>query len=307
MSRRSEGKEEPLEGDSKIPELDYSLVEMGDRLGDGGVGMTYEGWYGDERVAIKMLFDPRMDLNLKREFMDEVMVLSGLSHPNIVKFLGAVTQPPNLCFAMELCDTSLFTMLHMERQKLSPLRAVEMGLEIAEALEYLHEQSPQVLHRDLKSHNVLLTESGRPKLCDFGLSRNPLASVGTPSYMAPELLRNGTFGAKVDVYAFAVLLWEMLSAQVPFGGLEIVEIKREVLEGQRPDLNQLDMCPNPLIDLIEDSWVEEQQKRPSMEYIARELSAGLTEWGLDAETGLRATMDIKGVEGGDALDALLFK
>eukprot|EP00968_Pinguiococcus_pyrenoidosus_P006248 scaffold427_cov263-Pinguiococcus_pyrenoidosus.AAC.12 len=309
-----ESKEEKSSGDicenlgrEGIVELDSSLIEFGELLGNGGVGMTYEGFYDSEAVALKRLFDPRMELKLRQEFMDEVLVLSSLSHPNIVKFLGAVTSPPNLCFAMELCDASLFHVLHEEKRRMSAYRKVEIAAEVAEALSYLHARSPPVLHRDLKSHNVLLTKGGSVKLCDFGLSKSTLATAGTPSYMAPELLRGASFGVKVDVYALGILMWEIVAQQVPFGGLALDEIRQMVLEGERPDASHLD-APDPLVYVIEDATLEEPQKRPTARHIVDELWNGMRSWQLETSADSDRNADHSFmIDGGDALDALIGK
>ena len=90
-------------------------IEIGERIGGGGVGVIYKGWLRDEPVALKTLFDPRVDEKLKKEYMDELLVMSKVNHSNIVGFLGACMAPPNLCFVMELCDNSLYHLIHVER------------------------------------------------------------------------------------------------------------------------------------------------------------------------------------------------
>lgn len=99
--------------------VNFGEIELGDRIGGGGVGIIYKGWWRNEHVALKTLFDARIGQDLKQEYMDELLVMSKLEHSNIVKFLGACMTPPNLCFIMELCDTSLFNLLHMEKARFS--------------------------------------------------------------------------------------------------------------------------------------------------------------------------------------------
>ncbi len=95
--------------------VEFSEIELGERIGGGGVGIIYKGWFRDQPVALKTLFDARIGADLKQEYMDELLVMSKVEHSNIVKFLGACMTPPNLCFIMELCDTSLFNLLHVDR------------------------------------------------------------------------------------------------------------------------------------------------------------------------------------------------
>jgi serine/threonine protein kinase len=99
--------------------VNFKEIELGERISGGGVGIIYKGWYKNQQVALKTLFDARISSDLKKEYMDELLVMSKLNHSNIVKFLGASMTPPNLCFIMELCDTSLFQILHIDRIKLS--------------------------------------------------------------------------------------------------------------------------------------------------------------------------------------------
>ena len=178
---------------------------------------------------------------------------------------------------------------------------MDMLLDIVSGVEYLHDQSPPVLHRDLKSQNVLFGRDGRLKLCDFGLSRSRVAGQGTVAYMAPELLSGGSFGVKVDVYAFGVLAWEILGQQIPFAGFETMEIKREVLEGQRLPLGRLDV-PGGIADVIQDCWAETQGARPRMREVREDLTILKPQMEEARHTG-------GGFDsfGGDALDMLMGK
>ena len=99
----SESKEtESKESEAQWAQIPFSELEVGDRIGGGGVGMIYKGVYKGEPVALKTLFDSRIGEDLKKEYMDELLVLSKVKHTNIVKFLGACMTPPNLCFVMEM-------------------------------------------------------------------------------------------------------------------------------------------------------------------------------------------------------------
>eukprot|EP01047_Picozoa_sp_COSAG01_P056094 COSAG01_NODE_6320_length_3737_cov_2.088785_3_plen_181_part_00 len=90
-----------------------------------------------------------------------------------------------------------------------------VALDVAQALRYCHSHQPPVIHRDIKSANVLIDEvTGAAQLCDFGLSSSAVVTAGTPSYMAPELLAGRTFNASVDVYAWGILLWELFAEQM---------------------------------------------------------------------------------------------
>ena len=87
--------------------LEFEDIELGDKIGGGGVGIIYNGWFGDQPVAVKTLMDTRLDETLKQEYLDELLIMSRLKHSNIVTFIGACMKPPNLCFLMELCEGKL--------------------------------------------------------------------------------------------------------------------------------------------------------------------------------------------------------
>ncbi len=119
MTSRLEEKREEIHSIPAWANVNFADVELGERIGGGGVGIIYKGWWGNRPVALKTLFDARISGDLKKEYMDELLVMSRLDHSNIVQFLGACMTPPNLCFIMELCESSLFNILHVDRIKLS--------------------------------------------------------------------------------------------------------------------------------------------------------------------------------------------
>lgn len=107
---------------------DRSEVELGERIGGGGVGVIYHGYFRGEPVALKTLFDTRVSEDLKQEYLDELLVMSKVKHSNIVNFLGACMTPPDLFFVMELCDCSLFDMLHKDKVSLTERDCVQMAV-----------------------------------------------------------------------------------------------------------------------------------------------------------------------------------
>ncbi|KAE9049538.1 hypothetical protein PR001_g3220 [Phytophthora rubi] len=221
----------------------FSSLTVCETIGGGGVALVHRGIYRKQSVALKTLFDPRVDEALKQEFMDELLVMSKLRHPNVVTLIGACLEPPNLCMVMELCDYSLHHLLHGTNTYLSPQQLTRIAGDIANGMRFLHSRKPAVIHRDLKSANVLLDAKGVAKLCDFGLVRTKFTSAGTPSYMPPELLSGQPFSKSVDVFMFGILLWEIFSRDIPFRGYDVSDIKRRVLAGERFRVPTVD-CPH---------------------------------------------------------------
>ncbi|KAJ1435067.1 kinase-like domain-containing protein [Ochromonadaceae sp. CCMP2298] len=278
--------------------VDFDEIELGDRIGGGGVGIIYKGWFKDEQVALKTLFDARVSGDLKQEYMDELLVMSKVSHSNIVRFLGASMTPPNLCFIMELCETSMFNLLHVDKVDFSMQEKVSMLVDVGSAMEYLHALSPSVIHRDLKSHNVLRAHNGVYKVCDFGLVKVKHTTAGTPAYMAPELIDNKPYNKSVDVFAFGVLLWEVVTTDIPCYGLDINEIRSRVLSNTRPRIPSFGFTPK-LISLLERAWSQVPDNRPLFPDVVDEL--------LQIERELPDTKYTENVKDhcGDALDGIL--
>lgn len=120
-------------------------------------------------------------------------------------------------------------------------------------MEYLHSLKPSIVHRDLKSLNVLRSYDGYYKICDFGLVKNKNANAGTPAYMAPELLRNKPYNKSVDVFSFAVLVWEVMNGQVPHNFSDVTSIHDKVVSGQRLPL-PLPQGGSRLSRLVSECW-----------------------------------------------------
>jgi len=205
-----------------------------------------------------------------KEFMTEVKILSELDfmHPNLVRFLGACVEQPNLCIITEFIHNgSLYD--YIRDNNITDKERIRMALDIARGMEYMHTTKKiPAIHRDLKSLNVLIAKDYSMKICDFGLTimaDNEEAlkqQVGTIRWSAPEILRGEKYTYKVDNYAFAIILWELFTkpAVVPFEGLTSNQVKVLILEGNRPTMP---VCPEKIKALIESGWDTDADKRPS--------------------------------------------
>lgn len=294
-------REEAKSVEAKWCRIHESEVDVFGQIGGGGVALVHRGRWQGRDVALKTLFDPKVDAALQREYMDELSVMADLRHPNVITFLGANMTPPKMFFVMELCDRSLFDIIHGSAQhahsaKLSPCDRLRIACEVAEGMAYLHSRSPPVVHRDLKPHNVLEAHNGVMKICDFGLVKTRNAGAGTPAYMAPELLNGQQFTKAVDVYAFGVLLCELYTGMIPFREYEFLDVKRAVCRGDRPPLPKYD-TPDSIRQLIVASWHDAHARRPCFDE-ARSVIA-------QARLTIRNTSHCDELDNSDCLDDLL--
>ncbi|XP_065615916.1 serine/threonine-protein kinase CTR1 [Quercus suber] len=231
-------------------------------------------------VAVKILMGQDFHTQHFKEFLGEVAIMKRLHHPNIVLFMGAVTQPPNFSIVTEyLSRGSLYNLLRMPATRviLDERRRLNMAYDVAKGMNYLHQLKPPIVHRDLKSPNLLVDASYTVKVCDFGLSRlkantflSSKTAAGTPEWMAPEVLRNEPSNEKSDVYSFGVILWELVTLQQPWRNLNPPQVVAAVgFKGERLDIPNT--VNHEVAALIEACWASEPWKRPSFSYIMKLL------------------------------------
>ncbi|KAG0627217.1 hypothetical protein M758_2G183000 [Ceratodon purpureus] len=270
------------------------------KLGSGSFGDVHKmNWLGFE-VARKTFHG-----STAPDFEREIQILEGLCHPNIVSLLGYTRDRRKCYMIMELMDGDLYSLMQ-ERLELgnggppfSISEALHMMLQVAEGMLFLHEK--QIVHRDLKSHNILVKRmkasqvgisNVHVKVADFGLSRTKEKSrtysiqtlnQGTTRWMAPEMIHlmneDGhveshredllKYPFKVDVYSFGMVCLEILTGDMPFPSLTPREVKMKVLRGGRPQL-PVD-CPERLRSLVESCWSSKPDERPRFDYICAEL------------------------------------
>ncbi|KAJ9505882.1 hypothetical protein QJQ45_002948 [Haematococcus lacustris] len=263
--------------------LEEEIVLDSDKpLGSGTYGAVYSGHYRGLPVAVKFANKGMLDGLVSKVALDtlnvETRILSRVRHPNIVRFYGGCIRPPAVFLVEELLLSDLSELVH--NNNLLPLDDVlRIGKDIASGLFHLH---PTIIHRDLKPANVLLDHRGQAKIGDFGMARFKLQAAlvtkdnnaGTMAYMAPECFHNNTVTPEADVYSWAIIMWEMLTGQLPWLGCNNAAIIGAVaFKGERPDLpDSPQRCPPDLAALITECWQQDPRDRPSTGELVKSIS-----------------------------------
>ncbi|CAN1856374.1 Probable serine/threonine-protein kinase SIS8 [Linum perenne] len=259
-------------------EIPWEEITVGERIGLGSYGEVYHGeWHGTE-VAVKKFLVQDISGESLAEFKSEVQIMKRLRHPNVVLFMGAVTRSPNLSIVTEFLPRgSLYRLLHRPNNQLDERRRLRMALDAARGMNYLHSSTPVIVHRDLKSPNLLVDKNWVVKVCDFGLSRmkhstflSSRSTAGTAEWMAPEVLRNEPSDEKCDVYSYGVILWELCTMQQPWGGMNPMQVVGAVgFQHRRLEIpNDMD---STIADIIRSCWQTDPRMRPSFAEIMAAL------------------------------------
>jgi len=251
-------------------------------------------WHGT-KVAVKVLSSVDFSDESFVQFRDELDLLQRLRHPNVVQFLGAVTQSTPMMIVTEfLPQMDLGTYLK-EKGRLDAERTLSYALDIARGMNYLHELKPDsIIHRDLKPSN-LLRDAKHLKVADFGLSLPTtydsdnavsgnigsgrsngsahLKPKGTSCrYMAPELYQNDNYDKSVDVFSFSLIVQEMMEGCPPFHFQAPEAAAKEFAADRRPPFRHHGRrYPSGLKDLIEKCWHRNPAERPNFEHIINDL------------------------------------
>lgn len=267
------------EGASKPEwEIEIGELEFHKSIGKGGFGEVFKGtWRGTEVAIKKILLARSKESKALEEFRSEIAIMSKLRHPNITLFMGAVTtNTKEMCIVTEfLPKGNLFSMLHNPGVRLSSQQKLKMAMDAAKGMNYLHCNKPPILHRDLKTLNLLVDDNMNIKVCDFGMTRvkkNNFAKtvVGTTQWMAPEILRHDKYDEKADVFSFGIVLWELLTRQPPYFGMDPMMVAQKVLQqGYRPEI-PADTHP-AYEKLIRECWDDNPDRRPTFTQVLERL------------------------------------
>jgi serine/threonine protein kinase len=305
LERLLSGSAYTISNHSNFSEILLKNLEQLKMLGKGGFGTVHKArWLGFD-VAKKAFHGHRLEEmdRISTSFLQEVSILDGLHHPNIVSLLWYGTSKPKCYIIMELMDGDLQALMQRRMESGdncgSPFNiseALDIMLQVGEGMLFLHER--RIVHRDLKSHNILVkcvearevnAVLWHVKVADFGMSKTKEYSMtysdqtqnqGTPKWMAPEMIRTGDNGEsfwkqklrfpfKCDIYSFGMVCYEILTGHVPFPNLSPADVKRMVLLGERPELPN--ECPPRLRTLIEACWSSEPSLRPHFGHICSEI------------------------------------
>ncbi|KAJ9549147.1 hypothetical protein OSB04_021690 [Centaurea solstitialis] len=262
-------------------ELDFSTSHI---VGKGSFGEIVKASWRGTPVAVKRILPSLSDDRfVVQDFRHEVNLLVKLRHPNIVQFLGAVTEKKPLMLITEFLRGGDLHQCLKEKGALNPTTAINFALDIARGMAYLHTEPNVVVHRDLKPRNVLLVNSNADhlKVGDFGLSKlirvknshdvyKMTGETGSYRYMAPEVFKHRKYDKTVDVFSFAMILYQMLEGDPPLSNYEPYEAAKQAAEGLRPTFRAKSYSPE-LRELTEHCWHADMNKRPSFLEILKRL------------------------------------
>ncbi|KAK3578064.1 hypothetical protein CHS0354_032712 [Potamilus streckersoni] len=234
-------------------------------LGSGAQGAVFLGKLHGEEVAVKKVRDVKET---------DIRNLRKLNHPNIISFKGVCTQAPCYCIIMEYCPYGQLYEILRDGKNIPPSLTLEWSKQIASGMNYLHNH--KIIHRDLKSPNVLIGKNDLVKISDFGNSRTwnekstKMSFAGTVAWMAPEVIKNELCSEKVDIWSFGVVLWELLTGEVPYNDVDssaiIWGVGRNSLHLPIPS-----SCPDGFKLLMKQCWSIKPRNRPSFRQILMHL------------------------------------
>ncbi|XP_062504702.1 probable serine/threonine-protein kinase drkC [Corticium candelabrum] len=296
----------------RTPEIE--MISRLDEDCPGGYGQVHKATYRDWTVAVKQLQLVMVEWDdVRREFLREIQFMRTVRHPNIVMFIGAGQYNKDQPFLVleYMGGGALCSLLHKKEVELCAKQKLRFVLEAAKGMDYLHTLKPPRIHRDLKSANLLLSLNWQVKVADFGSARlipqpdqaratkdkrfqkqsntdeekdskqlldecSYLTSkhIGTARWRSPEVWKNMSYGTPTDVYSFAIVVWEILTREIPFSGSKYkfdAQVECDVLAGIRPPTPN-DAC-KIFRKLMEECWQHKPEARPQFTSIVSRLES----------------------------------
>jgi serine/threonine protein kinase len=272
--------------DRQIPLIPFEELMLIETLGMGRVSTIYRAAWKrgaargevDTPVSVGMVALKVATVNPDTgdtfhvdELRREADIAALLKHNNICDLVGVAADAECFCIAYEFCEGGSLLSLLSDTSRY--YEYLPIALDIANGMAYLH--SRNVIHRDLKPSNILLTRDHRAKISDFGMSvantgQELTAETGTYRYMAPEVIRHEVYSSNADVYSFGIVLWQLITREVPFATMTPIQAAFAVAGGRRPEIPL--STPPRLRALIEACWDQDSHKRPSFAWIGMELA-----------------------------------
>ncbi|OQR96340.1 protein kinase [Achlya hypogyna] len=257
--------------------LPYGAITTSRLISKGAYGEVWLGTFRGKEVAIKKILHSKRNDTFEQEcFTEEIRIMAALDHPHIVHLIGfGWNTLSNLCAVTEYLAKGDVTGYLVANMDLSWDAKLRLAVGTARALAYLHGRSPPVIHRDLKSKNILVSDTGEAKLSDFGISRVRIADetmtvgVGTVYWTAPEVLLGQKYTEQVDIYSFGVVLCELDTHRAPYADMQEVAqmaIAQRVATHQfRPPFSA--KCPKLVKDLADRCMAQDPAARPCAQEI----------------------------------------
>jgi serine/threonine protein kinase len=305
--------------------LSFYFILFTKKKGQGAFGAIRRATFRGTTVAIKVLYRGTNDQKTILMFQQEAELMIQLRHPNVVSCLGVVMPDcitsngasvssasnslSDFSLVMEFLPTDLKHYIKDTGglcRNLFKTTLLKIARGIIIGLNYLHQRTPKIIHRDLKPANILLTDASEPRLADFGVSRekvetSTMTRIGTPTYMAPEILQAQKYNEKVDIYSFGMILWQMVSGRPPFSSEPAAQanqqennnnkdgqkngdnnnnnddddeqlnplqiILKASIQGLRPTIPSA--CPSPLVSIIQSCWDKDPAIRPDASFLVK--------------------------------------
>ncbi|XP_067369788.1 serine/threonine-protein kinase TNNI3K isoform X2 [Channa argus] len=263
-------------------QLQLSELEFNEIIGSGSFGKVYRGKCRNKIVAIKRYrantYCSKSDVDM---FCREVSILCRLNHPCIIHFVGACLDDPSqfAIVTQYVSGGSLFSLLHEQKRLIDLQSKLIIAIDVAKGMEYLHNLTQPIIHRDLNSHNILLYEDGHAVVADFGESRflqsmdedNMTKQPGNLRWMAPEVFTQCTrYSVKADMFSYALCLWELLTGEIPFAHLKPAAAAADMAYHHiRPPIGN--SIPKPVSALLMRGWNACPEDRPEFSEVVSNL------------------------------------
>ncbi len=264
--------------------------EIQEKLGGGGMAIVYKArdTFLNRLVTIKILRPEfTSDEDFIARFRREAQAVASLSHPNIVNIHDVGQEDSIHYLVMEYVRGDNLKNVIKQKGYLDPMEAVRVAVQISEALDHAHQNN--IVHRDVKPHNILITTEGRAKLTDFGIAMEATAAtitrtdtiMGSVHYLSPEQARGETATPKSDIYAVGILLYEMLTGKQPYSGDSPIAVALKHIQETPPPVDEV----NPDVPVELAAVVRRaMEKQPELRYrtagdLARRLESALEDTG----------------------------
>ena len=269
--------------DVDMEHIDFDNLKLVKKIGRGGSGDVFLGSWQGAPVAVKVVNDLKnLSDELAAEFSKELAIMKRLRHPNVVQLFGGKVDLTNAksYLVMEFMPLGSLTDVLAKRQiyPLPWVNRMQIMLETALGIRYLHNFHPPIIHRDVKSLNFLISDNGKLKISDFGASKvtqsvqentATCGAVATPLWAAPEVLRSEANTAQSDIFSLGVVFWEILTRRLPFSDDPVQNVMRIAMQISNNGKREVIPAWTPifLVTLIRSMWLDNPDKRPDSTFV----------------------------------------